>query len=348
MRYISLLIIITLLVSFGPLGCGVSNPGSLTEPLSTVHSDADKKQYRIVILFAHGAPETAVTHAAALKFKELVEQRSKGDVFVDVYPNDTLGNSSEVEDALRNGTVQIGAGTIGSRLSPMLAVFNLPNLFPDEKTAVEKLAAGPLREVVDSELEKRGLTLLGIVPDSYRVTSSNKPIRTLEDFKGLKIRVLDNPYQFEYWKALGAEPVSLPFNEVYTALQQNVVEAEENPIATIVGAKLYEQQKYIIITNHFMHYNAIFMSKVFYDNLSEEYQSLIKEVMPEVMEYSVKYSNKAELEARKQLIKEGIEIIDLSEETQEGIRKKTGPAIDSLFEAKSGDKIIDIKNIIKN
>lgn len=348
MRHFSLLIIITLIILLGPLGCKNVNLSDQLEQVNTVHSNATEKENKIVLLFPHGAPETAVTHAAALKFKELVEQDSNGEILVDIYPSDTLGNAAEVGKALRIGTVQVSAGTINSRTSPALAIFNIPNLFPDEKTAIKRLAAGPLREAVNNEFETRGLKLLGVVPDSFRVTSSKKPIRTLEDFKGLKIRILDNPYQFEYWKALGAEPISLPFNEVYTALQLDLVEAQENPMATIVGSKLYEQQKYIIITNHFMHYNALFMSKAFFDNLAAEHQTLIKEVMPQVMEFSIKYSTKAEIEARKQIIKAGLEIINLSAETQEEIRKKTVPVLDSLFESKASDEIVDIMSAIED
>lgn len=331
MRYFGILILITAIL--GVTGCQNYSPTSHSEAIETSNVDPVEEKNKIVLLFPHGAPEETTTHVTALKFKELIELKSNGEIQVEIYPNDTLGNPNEVEEALRNGTVQVGAGTIGYNGFPELEFLNIPELFPDRQTAIEKLADGPLRELLDEEIEKRGLKLLGIVPNCFRVTSCNKPITSIEDFKNLKIRILNNNFQYEYWEALGAKPMFIPFNEVYSSLQQGIIDAQENPMATIVGAKLYEQQKYIIITNHFMHYNCIFMSKVFFDNLSTEYQSLIKEAMDEVMKFSADYSSKAEKEARKQLINAGIEIIDLSVETQEEIRKKTTQVVNSTYKS---------------
>ena len=194
------------------------------------HLKVHQKQHqhkirKLIKLFgAHNSADDSVTNRAAVKFKELIEAKSEGQIEVEIYSNGALGNVVEASEAVKDGTIQMQNGSPGSLLSAPLGIFELPNIVTSREDALKVFGEGTeVRKAVDKEFENNGLKLLGLVPQSFRLMSSNVPVKSYEDLAGINIRVMENPVSISYWKAWGANPTPIAFSELYIALQQKLV-----------------------------------------------------------------------------------------------------------------------------
>lgn len=331
-------------------GGSSSTAPSTTEPApsqSTTEATGDSQVVttstdKVTIIWSHNASELTAGHKAAVKFKELVEARSGGNISVEIYPNGDLGSVPENDQALREGTVQINSGTSGGLVDMSLSYFDAPNLVTSEANAMEVFGRGTeLRLETEKRYEALGMKVLSFVPMGFRVTSSNRAVRSYEELKGLKIRTLENPVPIAYWKAWGANPTPIAFSELYIALQQGLVEAQENAYDTIVSSKLYEQQKYVINTNHVLMWGGVYMNLDFYNSLPEDYRQLIDGIWTnELDQYTYDLCMEANNTAKQTLIDAGLEIIDLPEEDLIKMRKEATAAYD-LIRQTAGDEIVD-------
>ena len=194
-------------------------------------------------------PLTIRTTEAAARIKE----KTSGKVEIQVFPNNQLGSDTDMLSQLRSGALEFFtlSGLILSTLVPVASINGVGFAFKDY-SQVWPTMDGALGTLVRGEIAKRGLYAFAKMYDNgYRqITSSNKPIKTPEDLSGFKIRVPASPLWTSMFKAFGASPTTINFNEVYTALQTKVVDGQENPLSLIDTAKLYEVQKYVAITNH--------------------------------------------------------------------------------------------------
>ncbi len=193
----------------------------------------------------------APVHFGQVKFKELVEQRSKGDFQVQIHVG-AMGGERDVFEAMSTGGLEMGAMGSGdtSIFFPKYQVFEVPYVMRDVDH-FWKFWNGPVgKEINDIPLKERGVMTAGVVYRGARYLTANKPIKTLADVKGLKIRLPENKVWIEIWKTLGALPVVVAFPEVYMALKTGVADAQENPMESIWAYKFYEAQKYLIATQH--------------------------------------------------------------------------------------------------
>ena len=176
-------------------------------------------------------------------------------------------------------------------------------------------------ELMQQVYHDGGYELLGYADQGFRVMTTNKKVESLADFKGQKIRTMENSYHMAYWKALGASPTPMTFSEVYIGLQQGTIDAQENPYEVIVSNKLYEQQDYVVETNHLPHLISLIVSEEFFDSLTDEQQQIIKEAADTAKEYAREQSD-ARIASRMDTIREsGTEIITPSEELYNEIRE---------------------------
>ena len=276
------------------------------------------------------------------RFKDLVEERSGGNITVELYPNGELGTVPENDQALREGTVQINSGTSGGLVDLSLSYFDAPNLVTSEKNAFEMFGRGTdLRAETEKRYEALGMKVLSLVPGGFRVTTSNKPVRSYADIAGLKIRTLENPVAMSYWNAWGASPTPIAFSELYIALQQGLVEAQENAYDTILASKLYEQQKYAIETNHVIMWAGVYMNLDFFNSLPSDYQQLIMDVWSTDLDmFTYEGLSKANAEAKKTLQDAGIEIIILPESDLVKMREEAAASY-NMIRSTAGDDIMD-------
>lgn len=283
----------------------------LAAVFAPVASAASKQSFAVT----NDSAEDTVTHLMTLKFAELLKQKSGGAYTADVYPSGQLGGDRELLQSCQAGDIAFVLQTTAPQVNfvPKLSVFDLPNLFPTIQVARNSI--DKFLPTVAKEYEKAGFKILGIGDQGFRVMSSNKKVEKLADFKGIKIRTMENKYHIAYWKALGANPTPLPWGEVYLSLQQGTIAAQENPLEVIVAGKLYEQQKYAILTNHVVHSITITMSKKIYDKLPAEDQKTIQDAATETVKWGRDQANKRVEDRLNVLKKNNCEIITLSPQT---------------------------------
>lgn len=208
-----------------------------------------------------------------------VKEATKGAVEIQVFPASQLGSEIDVANSLKMGTIEMGLFGTAS-LHPLdihMGIEELPYAWPKRENAYAALD-GDLGKALNKIMENHGIIGLSWWEAGYRQTTNNKkPINTLADFKGLKIRVPNNAMRIETFKLLGAEPTPITFAEVFTALQQGAVDGQENPLATIQSSKLNEVQKYLAITNHIWGSGYLAISKRAFEELSPEQQKILQE-----------------------------------------------------------------------
>lgn len=298
---------------------------------------------KINMIWSHNAAVTTAGHRAAEQFKDAMEKYSNGNITVTLYANGELGTVPENDQALREGTIQIGSGTTGGLVDPSLSYFDCPNLVDSNEQAKAMMEHDTdLYKYTQGVYEKIGMKMLSIVPGGFRETSSNKEVRNYEGLKGLKIRTLENPIAIAYWESWGCTPTPVNFGELYLALQQGLVEAQENAYDTIVASRLYEQQKYIVNTHHVIMWAGMYMNLDFYNSLPADYQELVNWVVQEIYEpFLYEESIKANDEALQTMKDAGLEVIDFTAEDFAKMREASKPAYD-LIRQTVGDEPMDL------
>jgi tripartite ATP-independent transporter DctP family solute receptor len=232
----------------------------------------------------------APVHFGQVKFKELVEQRSKGVFQVQIHVGGAMGGEREVFEGMSTGGLEMGAMGSGDTgiFFPRYQVFEVPYVMRDTDH-FWKFWNGPVgKEINDISLNQRGVMTAGVVYRGARYLTANKPIRTVADVKGLKIRLPENKVWIEIWKTLGTQPVVVAFPEVYMALKTGVAEAQENPKESIWAYKFYEAQKYLIETQHVHSACKYQISKKWFDTLKPDQQKLILDAWKDATDYANK------------------------------------------------------------
>ena len=289
-------------------GCGSSpkeenkpqQPAATEEGQEAAPENSETGEAAYVLSVATNTAEDSVNHELAAKFKELLEEKSNGQVQVDLYENGQLGGDRELTEGVIAGSVDFCIGNTGTLVDfvPEVAIFDMANVYPDIETA-RAVFDGKLLEELKPAYEKAGIKLFAYADDEYRIMTSNKKVESLADFAGIKIRVMENSNHIAYWSALGANPTPMDFSELYMSLQQGTLDAQENPIDLVVANKLYEPQKYIIKTNHMVHMLEMIGSKATYDALPAEIQKLVDECAVEAHAYARQCADEREAEKEK-------------------------------------------------
>lgn len=222
-----------------------------------------------------------------VKFADLVKQKSGGKMNVQVFPGGALGGDLQTLAAMRGGTVDATV-TATSTLVGIVkdyALLDLPFVFKSNEEAMAVLDNGFAKRL-NAQLDEKDLVGLGYWGAGYRhLTNSKRPVKTPDDIKGLKVRVLQNPLFIDLWKALGANAVPMPFPEVYSALEQGTVDGQENPAATLVSAKLFEVQKYLSLTSHVYFVDSLLFSKPVWNKLNADERKVITDAAKEAEAY---------------------------------------------------------------
>jgi C4-dicarboxylate-binding protein DctP len=244
-------------------------------------------QQPIILKFSHVVTDDTPKGKGAIKFKELAEARTKGRVKVEIYPNSQLYKDREELEALQLGAVQMLAPSV-SKFGPLgvrkFEVFDLPYMFADEGS-LEKVVDGPVGTGLFKLLEPNGITGLAYWFNGFKEFTANKPLKKLDDFKGMKIRIQSSKILEGEIKAFGAIPQVMAFSEVYTALQQGVVDGEENTPSNKYTQKMHEVQKYMTMSDHGVVMYAVVVNKKFWDGLPADIRKSLSEAMAESTQY---------------------------------------------------------------
>jgi len=310
--------IIALVITLFTTGCG-----------TFVESGSKTRTIKVANYFAENHPQNV---ALREKFKPMVEKNSKGTLKVEIYANSKLGAEKEFYDGVRNGTIEMGIpGMIMQSDIPRMAIPELPFLFKDWKHA-KSVLTGPLGEEIAKDVEsKHGVKVLAWSANGFRMVSSNKPIVKMEDFKGFRLRMPNIPNYIALGKSWGANVTPLPISEVFTALEQKVVDGQENPIATLRASGWYEVQKYVLESRHMFSPNVYVINVNFWKNLTPEQQKVVEEAAKVAAEYEWELLEKSEAADKKFLEEKGLKFTTPNEQFLKQMTAAAQPIYEDFY-----------------
>ena len=313
------------LLVLGRSGCG-SEKSQPKEPEKGAFADLPK----VTLVGGDSSGKGSVGQ----RFGELVAKKAAaktdGRLKIDYHPNAELGGDEDLLRQLRANDIQLVVGQMApvTAFVPEGAVFDLPMVFApyDSKTIDRVLNGdGPFRKKLADAYDRAGLHYMGTLQNgTYRLMTSNKPVRTLEDFKGTKIRTMSNKNHMAFWSAMGASPTPLAWPELYFSLQSGIVEAEENAADSIVSAHFNEVQKYVAETNVILYANELVVNKKAFDALPEAYQKVLEESVREALSELAPTLVQVDKDSKAQLQKKGMTLITYPPEFYSEVRNQPG------------------------
>lgn len=261
------------------------------------------------IRLSHGDNESNPTHLTAVKFQELVAQYTDGRAAVQIFPSNALGGETEVAQSLRMGSIEAEILYTGNLvpLAPSAGVLMLPYAFTSTEQAHKAMDAliEPLNERLTTEA---GVRVLGLMEKGFRVLTSNKPVETLEDLKGLKIRVSPNDIAIKTFRSWGIEPIPMDWAEVFAALQQRVIDGQENPYTTAISSRFYEVQSDITEIHYMMWTGPLLISERVFNSYPPEIQEAVARAGREAVDYGRQVSAELTEKAKSELTEKGIRL----------------------------------------
>jgi tripartite ATP-independent transporter DctP family solute receptor len=262
------------------------------------------------LTLGHGAAPGNPRHEASVKFAEAVKAKSAGRIEVQVAPSAQLGDDAAMVTALRTGALDMSANSQGAVANavPEYAAFGMPFLFANTAQAF-KVLDGPLGKELGDKSAEKGLVVLGYWDNGIRhMTNGKRPITRVEDMKGLKMRTPPDTVLVDIMQSLGAEAQQIKFAELYVALQQGVVDGQENPLMNIHASKLYEVQKHLALTSHMFQMTPFLMSKRSWDRLSEADRKAVTEAATEATAVQRRLSQESEDKLLAELKAKGMQV----------------------------------------
>ena len=293
-----------------------------------------------VMKFGHDMPEDSAQHAAALKYRDLVKERTNGRVEIRVFPAQQLGTDPEMVQQAQMGTLEIVLPPTAkiSGFAPALQLADLPFLFPSKEICYQVLD-GPVGDKLLAMLDAKGLRGVSFWESGFKQMTANKPIKKPEDFAGMKVRVMESPILIAQYKQVKANPIPIDFAETYNALQQGVVEAQENPLVSIVNMKFYEVQKYTMLSNHgFLGYAFLFSKKV-YDGLPADIQKILRDTARELAAFERQETARREGGYVERIKKGGSQIVEFTPQERQAFEKAFLP-VHKQFEKVVGEDLL--------
>ncbi len=302
----------------------------------------------VTIRIGHLNPDDPLqSHSGTMTtiFKSLVETASNGDIEVQIFPNGQLGKDNEVIDQVAAGIVESSISSAGgvAQHYPLVGVFDIPFAFPNIGVASRVIDLNSkFGQKFAADLQaKTGLKTLGLLDSGgfFQFTDSKRPITSVADMEGLRIRTMTLPTHEAIVSSLGGRPTPLPWAEVYTALQTGVADGQMNPVTVIASAKLYEVQEFMSITNHVITPYVWLMNDEFFNSLSDEHQAIVSWASEVATDAGRGMSRLIEASASGMpFLKEKMTVNVISAEEQAKFAEVTQPKVRALIEDKYGDE----------
>ena len=299
------------------------------------------------IRFSHVVTPETPKGMGAEKFKELVEQKSDGQITVEIYPNSELYGDEDELQALQGNSVQMIAPASSklTDIAPQVLVLDLPFLFQDVND-VQELTARDTdvgRAIYDNEeLASRNMQLMGLWGNGFYQITSNAAIRTPDDLQGQRIRITPSAVIQRFFEQWGAETTPMAFAEVFTALQQGVVDGQYNPYSNIESQQFYTVQDYLTVSNHGYLIYPLVINRDFYESLPEDMQQVVTESADEASAYVGQIAEETNAEARTVIEESGeTEFIELTEEERQVFEDSVVPSVWNEFSDEIGQDVID-------
>jgi len=286
---------------------------------------------KIIVKYGHVGPPVHPQHLGALAFAKYVNEKSNGEIEVQVFPLGQLGGERSMTEQVQAGTLHMTAvtATVLSNFVKEIGIIELPFVFPDRDTAYKTLDDKEVKARFNKFFEPKGFVFIGYTENEFRdLTNSQRPIRKPEDLKGLKIRVVEGPIFIDTFRTLGANPVPLPFPEIYNALQQKVIDGQDNPLYTSTLMKYTEVNKFATVTQHMLTECPVIVNKKFWASLSPAQQKLFHEAADVQIKVNREGNAKGRAEAAETAKAQGVEVVTLTPAERDAFKKAVQPVYD--------------------
>jgi len=300
--------------------------------------------------FAHSGSLEHQYQIGAEQFKKLVEEKSGGEMKVTIFPQAQLGGERDLAEGVRMGTIEMSSVAAGNMAGfvPELQVFGVPFLF-QTREQVYTVLDGPVGKDLADIMLGKGFVNLSIWEVGFRnITNNTRPVKTPDDMKGLKIRVQESKIWIEFMKRLGAIATPIPFGELYTALQQKVVDGQENPVATIYSMKFYEVQKYLSLTGHTYEPALVVANPKWFNGLDPKHQAILKEAAMEAAAFQRQKLADLDRERFEVIRKAGVEVEENPDKAAfakatEDLHKVLSESVPEVLVQKIKDEVAKVK-----
>lgn len=326
-KSISLLLIAVMTLGLLSACAGAEDGGESAEP--------------IIVKFSHDLQQGTPQDIGAAEFKRIVEEQTDGRYEIQIFPSGQLGTDIESAEMMQTNTIQAGLVPTAklSGFSPTVQLIDLPFLFPTREITYEVLDSEIIDEMF-APLEDSNLIGTAVWESGFKQMTANKEIRKPQDFEGLKVRVMESPLLIEQYSTLGANPVPIDFAEVYNALQQNVVDAQENPLVSITKMRFYEVQSHMMLSNHGYLGYAFLFSKGFWESMSEEDQAIFKAASREAATLEREETVSQEEGFLEEIRESGTTIVEWTPEEMEAFSEAMKP-VHAHFAESIGEELLE-------
>lgn len=301
---------------------------------------ATSAQAEMTIRIGHATPDSSPVHQALVFFKEELEKRSNGEMKVELFPGGQLGSVKEMTDLVQSGniTMTTGASVHLSTAVDELAVLDQFLLFQSEDQA-RTLLDGDAGRAISTAMESRGLKNMGFMELGFRsFTNSRQPLDSYDAFKGLRMRSADNPIAIKAWRSVDAVPVPLAWGEIYSSLQQGLIDGQESALSSMIIERFFEVQKYVSLTGHIYWPELWFANLDWFEGLTAEEKALLMEVAAETVHKQRDLTVAANTSTLKELEAAGLIVNELPAEDKQRLGDTMNAAIATDIRAKVGDE----------
>jgi tripartite ATP-independent transporter DctP family solute receptor len=277
-----------------------------------------------LIRFGYGLNEQSNQGRAVRMFAEQVEKNSGGKMKIRAVGAAALGSDVQMQQALMGGAQEMMSGSTATLvgITKEMALWDTPFLISNAKEA-DTLLDGPIGEKIKAKLEEKGLVGLVYWENGFRnLTNNKRPVKKMEDLDGVKLRVMQNNVYLDSFKMLGANAVPMAFSELFSALETNTVDGQENPYNTILSSKFYEVQKYLTVTNHVYSPWIVMVSKKYWDQLSKDEKKVLMDAAKASREFERKDTRDEASRAMADLKAKGMQVNELDMAEASRMRNK--------------------------
>jgi len=324
----------------------IKNPSYKNIQIFQTESELPQDEIReLTMSLGMVTPKGSPSYLYAEKFAEEVNNLSNGKIKIDINTDAKLGADRQMlKNILNDGNIDLIVQTVAPQVEfmPKLSIFDMPMVYIDTNDLRKAINNTEFYEKISNIYTSGGYKLLGFSDPLFKQLTTNKEIQNIDDFNGIKIRTIQNKNHEEFWKLLGARLVPLPVSEIYTSLRHGFIDSADNPYENIIALKLYEQQKYLINTNHLPHLVNLITSDKYYNSLSAAEKAIIDEAAVNATAYAREKADERFEEEKKILIDNGMTILDLPYETKQAIRLKAIPIYERIRGLVDDDELIKL------
>jgi TRAP-type transport system periplasmic protein len=286
---------------------------------------------KMIIKYGHVGPPIHPQHLGALAFAKYVNEQSKGEIEVQVFPLGQLGGERSMTEQVQAGTLHMTAITAGvlANFVPEMGIIEMPFVYPNREVAYKVLDDKEVKDRFVKFCDPKGFVFIGYTENEFRdMTNSKHPIKRPDDLKGLKIRVVESPVFIDTFKALGANPTPLPFPEIYNALQQKVIDGQDNPLFTSVMMKFTEVNKFATVTNHILTECPVVVNKKFWASLTPEQQKIFRDAAEVQIKVNREGNAKGRTEAAEKAKAQKVDVYVLTNADRDAFKAAVKPVLD--------------------